>query len=81
MVETFFPAWEQLLRHHKLHLGKGKDSKARDPEPVTSWINGTVKKLQKTNGFLPKDNLRTNDEWAKVGNFFDDNCQLLSDRL
>lgn len=66
VVESFFPAWEQLLRQHKLHLGKPKDSKGRDPEPVTSWVNETVKKIRKTEGFLTDDDLKTNDEWAKV---------------
>lgn len=66
VVASFFPAWEQLLRQHKLHLGKGKDSKARDPEAVTSWINQTIKKIQNTKGFVSEDNLKTNDEWAKV---------------
>ncbi|KAE9383145.1 hypothetical protein BT96DRAFT_951598 [Gymnopus androsaceus JB14] len=52
IVESFFPAWEQLLRQHKLHLGKGNNSKTRDPEAVTTWINKTLKEIRGTKGFL-----------------------------
>ncbi|KAE9385407.1 hypothetical protein BT96DRAFT_949866 [Gymnopus androsaceus JB14] len=48
IVESFFPAWEQLLRQHKLHLGKGNNSKTRDPEAVTTWINKTLKEIRGT---------------------------------
>lgn len=70
VVESFFPAWEQLLRQQKLHLGKGNNSKARDPDAVTSWINDTIKKIFKGKAFGTDDDLRTKDEWTKVGNFF-----------
>lgn len=70
IVESFFPAWEQLLRQHKLHLGKGNNSKTRDPEAVTTWINKTLKEIRGTKGFLTGDDVRTNDEWAKVCNYF-----------
>ncbi|KAE9386213.1 hypothetical protein BT96DRAFT_949280 [Gymnopus androsaceus JB14] len=66
IVESFFPAWEQLLRQHKLHLGKGNNSKTRDPEAVTTWINKTLKEIRGTKGFLTGDDVRTNDEWAKI---------------
>ncbi|KAE9388147.1 hypothetical protein BT96DRAFT_1004471 [Gymnopus androsaceus JB14] len=66
IVESFFPAWEQLLRQHKLHLGKGNNSKTRDPEAVTTWINKTLKEIQGTKGFLTGDDIRINDEWAKI---------------
>lgn len=69
VVESFFPAWEQLLRKQKLHLGKGNNSKARDPDAVTTWINDTIIKIQKGKYFATDDDLRTKDEWAKVGNF------------
>ncbi|KAE9393538.1 hypothetical protein BT96DRAFT_943869 [Gymnopus androsaceus JB14] len=63
---SFFPAWEQLLRQHKLHLGKGKNSKMRDPEAVTTWINKTLKEIQGTKGFLTGDDIRTNNEMGKA---------------
>lgn len=70
VVESFFPAWEQLLQQQKLHLGKGNNLKARDPDAVTTWINDPIIKIRKGKGFATDDDLRTKDEWSKVGNFF-----------
>lgn len=76
VVESYFPAWEQLLRTHKLHFGKEKDSKARDPQALTSWVDETVKKIRKTNGFLTDDDVKTKNEWEKVLSFLFDRDSL-----
>lgn len=69
VVESYYPAWEQHLRMHKLHLGKGEGSKARDPQVLTSWVDEMVKKIRKTDGFLTDDNVKTKNEWEKVHSF------------
>ncbi|KAE9386300.1 hypothetical protein BT96DRAFT_949212 [Gymnopus androsaceus JB14] len=46
IVESFFPAWEQLLRQHTAAFREG-----RYEEPKV---------------FLTGDDVRTNDEWAKI---------------
>ncbi|KAJ3817830.1 hypothetical protein F5880DRAFT_1511457 [Lentinula raphanica] len=47
-IRARFPQLEEQLLKHKLHLGKpaAHGSRARDPEPLATWINDTVKEIK-----------------------------------
>lgn len=65
-IDSFFPAFEQLLRKHKLHLGKA--GKEHDPSEVSDWINKTVEQIQKSGEFKGKldATLKTPKQWKTV---------------
>ncbi|KAE9398083.1 hypothetical protein BT96DRAFT_995265 [Gymnopus androsaceus JB14] len=57
---------ESSLTDEQQAIGRVTIPKQRDPEAVTTWINKTLKEIRGTKGFLTGDNVRTNDEWAKI---------------
>lgn len=70
-IDSFFPAFEQLLRKHKLHLGKA--GKEHDPAEVSDWINKIVDKILKSGEFKGKldETLKTPKQWKVCYTIFD----------
>lgn len=65
-INSFFPAFEQLLRKHKLHLGKS--GKGHDPSAVSEWIDNTVGQILKSTEFKGKLDIssKTPKQWKMV---------------
>lgn len=65
-INSFFPAFEMLLRKHKLHLGKS--GKEHDPSMVSDWISKTVDQILKSPEFKGKLDmaLKTPKQWKTV---------------
>ncbi|KAE9391633.1 hypothetical protein BT96DRAFT_1001106 [Gymnopus androsaceus JB14] len=67
-IDSFFPAFEQLLHQHKLHLGKS--GKEHDPSVVSDWINKTVDQILRSPKFKGKLNatLKMSKQWKMAVN-------------
>lgn len=65
-IDSFFPAFEQLLCQHKLHLRKS--GKEHDPSVVSDWINKTVDQILRSPKFKGKLNatLKMSKQWKMV---------------
>lgn len=66
-IDSYFAAFELLLRKHKLHLGKS--GKEHDPLEVSDWINKTVDHIINSEKFKGKldERVKTPKQWKTVG--------------